>query len=118
MQPELLDRPLAEVKLVDFVGKRSWLMFQIFDVESDWMYEPAATWPGIPAYQRFMKLMRGLLLVNDCAERSINDMKMWLGYARDGDARDRAVIVANHHRQLCNFRNLTQEQLNNLDDYY
>ena len=94
------------------------MLFQVLDIDSGFLDEPVDTWPQIPAFQRFDKLMRGLCLVNDCAERSINDMKMWINYAKDADARDRAVIVANHHRQVCNFKNLNQAQLNNLDDYY
>ena len=90
----------------------------MLDIDSGFLNEPVNTWSQIPGFMRFEKLMQGLCLVNDCAERSINDMKMWLNYGKDADARDRAVIVANHHRQLCDFGNLTQDQLNNLDDYF
>ena len=44
-------------------------------------------------------------------------MEEFIKYAKDAAARDRAVMVAQHHRQLCSFKNLTRAQLNNLDDY-
>ena len=52
------------------------------------------------------------LIVNDCAERSIK-YKEFIKYANDA-----AVMVGQHHRQLCSFKNLTRTQLNNLDDYF
>ena len=40
-----------------------------------------------------------------------------MNYARDGDQRRHAIIVAQHHCQLYDLKNLTKAQLNALDDY-
>ena len=73
---------------------------------------------NLHSFEGFERLVQGMTLVNYCDERSIKDMEEFIKYAKDAAAWDRAVMVAQHHRQLCSFKNLTRTQLNNLDDYF
>ena len=74
-------------KLSEFVGKRSWLMFQLLEVDAAmWLEEPAAHWSEIPSYVRFERLVKGMTLVNYCTERGIRDMEEFIKYAKDAAA--------------------------------
>ena len=117
MKTEVLDKPPHKVSLANFIGERSWLLFQRLETDTDWLYTPAVEWPQSESYQSFCCAVRSLKVVNDCAERSIKDVTDSVNYARDGDQRRHAIIVAQHHRQLYDLKNLTKAQLDALDDY-
>ena len=64
-QPTLLNREPHMAKLSEFVGKRSWLMFQLLEVDAAmWLEEPATHWSEIPSYVRFERLVKGMTLVS------------------------------------------------------
>ena len=70
-------------------------------------------------YMRLLCIIRSLIVVNDCAERSIKDMTEFVNYAKDVDSRNRAVMIAQHHRQHIDFSNRTKQQFNvtDIDDF-
>ena len=115
MKTVILDQP--QVQLEDFVGEQSWLLFQLLAVNTDWMQTASIHWTQSDQYLRFVNIVKSLKVVNDCAERSIKDVREFVNYARNGDARSQAVMVVQHHRQLTDFANLTKQQIDNMDDF-
>ena len=81
----LIDQIPGDVKLHDFVGERSWLIFHLMNIEVDWMQCPPYEWHKYPSYIHFKKLVDSLQVVNDCAERAIKDMTEYLNYSRDAE---------------------------------
>ena len=111
---ELYNRHATE--LHDFIGEKSWLIFQLMDINTDFLYLPSAQWAGNEGYEQYKNKVRALKVVNDVAERGVQDTLNYINYARDGDARDKAIICTNHHRQLYEMKNLTKEAINNMND--
>ena len=118
MKEHLLNNRMRdEVKLHEFAGELSWLVFERLDVEIDWMQLPPPDWMDSPAFVRFKNLVDSLEVVNDCAERSIKDVTEFVNYSKDADSRDRVMMVVNHHRQLLDFQHLTKQQIDDMDNF-
>lgn len=119
IKTNLLDTQQAltvDVRLHEFAGERSWLMFERMDLSTDWMQNPPSDWPGSPHYMVFKNLVDKLEVVNDCAE-SVKDVTEFINYAKDPARLDRVMMVVNHHRQLLDFSNLSKAQMDNMDDF-
>ena len=110
----LLDKNHDEPKLADFVGPRSWLIFLLFDVGVLWMQYPPSAWHQHPEYQRFNRLLNGLICVNDCAERNVQNVCKYAEYSKDPERRDRVVKIVNFHREAVDFSHLTKAELSKL----
>ena len=110
----LLNKNPDEPKLADFVGPRSWLMFDIFDVDVLWMQYPPSNWNQNPEYQRFYGLLNGLICVNDVAERNVQNVCQYAEFSKDSERRDRVVKVVNSHREMVDFSDLTKAELSKL----
>ena len=116
MKTALLERPPHQIKLADFIGPRSMLLFHTLDNDSEWLTLPVAEWAGNPDYSSFCESVRYIKVVNDCAERSIKDVTEYVNYARDRDQRNQAIIVVQHHRQLYDCAHLIKAQLDALEN--
>ena len=110
----LINKAHNEAELKDFVGPRSWLIFHLFDVDVHWMEYPAENWINYPEYSRFCKLVKGIICVNDVAERNVKNVVDYAEYSKDEERRDRVVKVVNYHREFHDFRNLTKAELQKL----
>ena len=110
----LLNKNHNEPKLTDFVGPRSWLMFDLFDVDVLWMQYPPSDWNQHPEYQRLHGLLNGLICVNDVAERNVQNVCQYAEFSKDPERRDRVVKVVNSHRELVDFSDLTKAELSKL----
>ena len=67
--PETSSRP----SLSKFVTKDSWLMFHLLDLlddpdKTEWLNQDVKEWRGA-GYERFVKFVRNVDVVNDCSER-------------------------------------------------
>ena len=110
----LLNKAHDEPSLHDFIGPRSWLIFDLLDVRVQWMQYPADQWDTQEEYRRFFDLVNKMIVVNDVAERNVKNVCDYAEYSKDPERRDRVVLIANFNRELVSFRNLTKEQLSNL----
>ena len=110
----LKNKPHDAPQLADFVGERSWLVFDLFDVNVTWMEYPPENWDNIDDFQRFFKLINGIVCVNDVAERNVQNVLEHAEFSRDPERRDRVVKVVNSHRELVDFHNLTKEELSKM----
>ena len=113
----LLNKSPGDVALRQFVGERSWLMIDLFDVEVEWMEQSPEQWIQFPSFLRFKEIIDSLKVVNDCAERGVKDMTEFLNSSKDADQREMVQIVVNHHRQLLDFKNLSKAQIDNMDNF-
>ena len=113
----LLNKSPGDVTLRQFVGERSWLMIDLFDVEVEWMEQSPEQWIQFPSFLRFKEIIDSLKVVNDCAEGGVKDMTEFLNSSKDADQREMVQIVVNHHRQLLDFKNLSKAQIDNMDNF-
>ncbi len=61
-------------QLLDFVGPRSWLVFELLGLKNeslDWMMVPLCYWEKMFGYSKIEEIIRGIEVVNDCAERAV-----------------------------------------------
>ena len=107
----------GDIGLQEFVGPRSWLIFHLLNINTDWMQHPPSEWSDLPAFNTFNDTVRMLKVVNDCAERSVKDVTEFINYGKDPYRLDRVMMVVNHHRQLIDFKNLTKAQMDAMDNY-
>jgi hypothetical protein len=54
-----------------FVGEQSWLIFDILDIDTDWMVNDAGSWPESNGFKKFANYVNNVRVVNDLAERGI-----------------------------------------------
>ena len=104
-----------EPKLSDFIGDRSWLLFDLLDVDVHWMEYDPEEWATWPEYVRFRNLVKGIICVNDVAERNVQNVCKYAEYSQDSKRRDRVVSVVNFHREMHDFSHLTKAGLSNLE---
>ena len=97
-----------EPKLSDFIGPRSWLVFDLLNVNVHWMEHAPEEWPLYPEYIRFYNLVRGIICVNDV------NVCQYAEYSQDSERPDCVVSVVNSHRELHDFSHLTKAGLNEL----
>ena len=102
----LLGKSHDAPNLVDFVGPRSWLMFDLFDCDVLWMQHQPSEWCHQKEYVRFNELLNGLICVNDVAERNVQNVCHYAEFSKDPERRDRVVKVVNSHREMVNFHDL------------
>ena len=78
-----------------------------------WMTASANTWTNNNEFKHFDRLVKGIICVNDVAERNVQNMTR---YAKCVCSKrlDTVVKVANEHRMEHNLINATQEDLNKL----
>ena len=43
----------GEVGLQEFVGPRFWLVFELLNINTDWMQQPPSEWSAVPALNIF-----------------------------------------------------------------
>ena len=107
----LLGKLHDEPKLADFVGPRSWSIFDLLDVDVQWMADSPSLCVQHPD---FNKIVNSIICVNDCADRNVKDVCDYAEYSKDPERRDRAVVVVNHHRELVDFQRMTKEELSHM----
>ena len=113
-QDILLGKLHDEPELSDFIGSRSWLVFDLLHVDVHWMEYAPDEWAEYPEYLRFQKLVRDIICVNDVAERNVQNVCKYAEYSQDEGRRDLVVSVVNYHRDCHDFSNLTKAELNTL----
>ena len=107
---DLLLNKHDEPRLSDFVGPRSWLVFDLFNVDVIWVqFSPESL-----EFLRFEKLLNGIICINDVAERNVKNICDYDEYSKDPERRDRAVMVANYHRDLVDFSKMSKAELSNM----
>ena len=109
----LLQAQVRDITLLDFIGDRSWLLFELTGLASDWLTLPPEEWEQNPAYREMADVVKNMAVVNDAAERGVRDVQDYANSAGDGEHRGEIVLVSNSHRiKLPKFlKNELEEQL-------
>lgn len=90
-------------------------MFELLNINTDWMQQPPSEWSAVPALNIFKDSVDKI--VNDCAERSVKDVTEFINYGKDPERLDRVMMVINHQCQLIDFKNITKDQMDAIDDF-
>ena len=90
----------ANLSLADFIGKNSWLVFDILDCEGEWLERDASEWGDDDEYLEMLDLFHDLKVVNDLAERCVKDMEEFVDTTKDVEHRDNVLLVATDHRKI------------------
>ena len=82
-------------------------------VDVMWMQFSPKVWSDNLEFLRFEKLLNGIICVNDVAERNVKNICHYAEYSKNPERRDRAVMVANYHREFDDFSKMSKAELSN-----
>ena len=94
-QPSLLSNSTT---LSPFIGPRTWLLFSLLGGSGLWLQDHPSQWADDDEFRRMATVVLELAVVNDAAERGVNDCTDYANVARDGKLRGRIIAVASSHR--------------------
>ena len=86
-----------------FVGKGSWLLFDICGVETklEWLLIPSKHWETFEDFRRMKEFAENLPVTNDTAEHGMALIKTYIDKVRDeSDKQDLIQIVANWREEV------------------
>jgi len=83
-------------KLIHLIGKKSWLLFNLLNIDSDWLSLPPAHWKSDDDFQQAAMFVHNVKVVNDLSERA---MKLITDFARDEEQRQFMLQVVEDHRR-------------------
>ena len=110
MKPELLrGRDPEAPQLHEFVGPRSWLLFENANLATEWMALPLDQWAVNPDFLKFKAVVANINVINDAAERAVKDVSDFANFCLNEGRRDEVIRVVNSHRELIDFKTLTKE---------
>jgi hypothetical protein len=103
----LFDLSLIEYprQLLDFIGPRSWLVFELlgFKNESlDWMQVPLFYWHKTVGCSKINDIIRGLEVVNDCAERAVKLITDFKDVCQNFEEQQSLFQIIEDHRKHYN----------------
>jgi hypothetical protein len=107
------NRQPRKPSLSAFVSQRSWLLFSLIERDAqEWLQKDPEDWPNDVNFNYCSAVANSMLVVNDCAERSIKSITDYIRSTRDVDGRlDDLVLVGEDRRSL--IPNLSRENLLN-----
>lgn len=101
-----------ESEIVDFIGPRSWLMFDLLNVSNiEWLHLPPEQWESNSDYQYLNRFVMDLSVTNDTAERAVKKVTEYANAANDGGQRGKIIgVAAWHHSKMSGY---SKEELEN-----
>ena len=88
-------RPLESTEsLADRVGDQSLHFFDAWGVGTDFLSKPVEEWHGIPAYQKFVTLVKSVPLTNDATERIVKRSSDYKNIGSKSDLDFQATLQA------------------------
>ena len=114
-RPELLNgRQEEDTSLADFIGPRSWLLFDVLQLDASFLALDPTSWHTNEDYRRFHNILASITCVNDVAERAVRDVVDYINYSHDDERNGDVILVVNSHRELVDFAHLSKEECANL----
>lgn len=104
---------VASPQLASFVGPRSWKLWDLLGIGSDWLHLPVVEWQNNPDYQEAEQFVKGLVVVNDGVERCIRSITDYAAATKDSVYREDILLVGNSHREV--FQDLRRAALAGLN---
>ena len=99
-------------RIVDFIGPKSWLLFDLLTKDGEWLRLPAEQWNGDAEYIEMKNIVMDLAVTNDTAERAVNKVTQYANAAEDGGQRGEIVLVAAWHQNRMS--GYTKEDMENV----
>ena len=87
-----------DVELWMFIGRRSWLAFEVLNLQLNWIGLPTTQWSDDQEFLVMVRIISDLAVVNDTAERGVKDVEVYANVTNDEDQRGKIILVANSHR--------------------
>ena len=92
-----------------FVGKESWLIFDMLNCDGNWLERNASKWEKNEGFIEMLDLFHDLKLVNNLAEHCVKDMEEFINFSKDEEHRNNILFVATDHREI--FQDLRKSSL-------
>ena len=89
--------------------KRSWLFFDKFQADGQWLHKNVVEWDINDTYTKMKKYVMDLKVVNDTAERCIKEIPEYANLAKDSQYQVDILLVATDHRGV--FQDLRKQAL-------
>lgn len=67
----ILQQMNENVKISQLIGKKSWLIFKLFNINYEWLYINSTKWNGNIIYNEAVNKLKELKVSNDLSERAI-----------------------------------------------
>lgn len=90
------------LRLSDFVNSSSTELFQIYEVDTAFLHEPADNWEATSAYQQAKKILSEIRVTNDCAERAAAHLKQYNRKVTDSDEEFQKLLRVTYAQGLGN----------------
>ena len=104
-----LPKVTVETKLADLIGPQSWQLLKEANIEvadvQGWLEDF-----NNPSFEAFCKFVRGLVCVNDCAERNVKLIQDFVNGYQDEEMKQNLMLVARDNRKKCD-KNMTKDML-------
>ena len=94
----LVELMVADPSLDLFIGERSWLFFDKFQADGQWLHKNAVEWDINDTYTKMKKCIMDLKVVNDTAERCIKDIQEYANLAKYSQYQEDILLVRTDHR--------------------
>ena len=99
-----MQRANPELQLSEFVGPRSWFLFELLGADSGWLRKSPDEWETDTDFAEMECIISDLPVVNDTAERAVKKVTEYADSARDGWQRGLIIEVsAWHHANMSGY---------------
>ena len=96
-----------KTRLPDLVDESSWLIFSCLQMSDPaWLSLPVAAWREDPAYCEGKKVIQGLKVTNDVAERGVKLIQDFASSvtAQETQLQQLLLVVEKHRKELSDFK--------------
>ena len=91
---------VANPQLASFVGPRSWKLWDLLDIDSQWLNLAVNEWSTNADYQAAEAFVKGLVVVNDGVEHCIKSISDYAAATRDSVYREDILLIGNSHCEV------------------
>lgn len=98
-KPKFPQSVTLSTTLADFVGNDSWFLFNILQLDSEFLTEAVVDWPTCASYQASMINIQALNVVNDSAERGVKLSSDFLATAKSEEHYQNVLQVVHSDRK-------------------
>jgi hypothetical protein len=99
-KPKLPSTVSLSSGLADFVSTDSWYIFNVLQLNSDFMTEDVVNWPQSASFQSSLINLQALNVVNDCAERGVKLSSDFIASAKGEHHYQNILQAAERNRKL------------------
>ena len=100
--------------ITSLIGPKSWSLFQILNVDTNWLMLPPSEWNQYDSYNEVLKFVTSVKTVNDSAERGIKFVTDYISSLTHNENQLQWLLqaVESHRKKLKSF---DKKSLNNFE---